>query len=55
MKPRIVITIVTETGSTNFTLRKGDELVSGGKSLGPSEKQIKIAHKAIHDICKVKS
>ena len=54
MKPRIIITIVTETGSTVFTLRKGDENLRGTISVGPSKKQFELARKAIRQICEAK-
>lgn len=51
MKPRIVITIVTKTGSHEFSIVKGRKTANGGISPGPSEKQFKLAFKAIRTIC----
>lgn len=54
MKPRIVITIVTKTGSTDFRIVTGAETTSGVPSLGPSKKQFDLAYKAIRQICEAK-
>jgi hypothetical protein len=47
MKPRIVLTIVTEEGKIEFSTVKGRELPGGGVAPGPSKEQIKIAQKAL--------
>jgi hypothetical protein len=49
-KPRIVITIVTKDGSTEYSNVKGRERADGKPSDGPTEKQFKIARKAILDL-----
>jgi hypothetical protein len=51
MKPRIVITVVTEDSKYEFSNVKGRELKDGSPSPGPTKKQFDIIYKAIADIC----
>lgn len=52
MKPRIVITIVTETSSWEYSHVKGRETADDTPSEGPTKKMFDIASKAIADLCK---
>lgn len=49
-KPRIVITIVTPTGTSELSIVKGRLMSDGRPAPGPTEKQFKIASKAITDL-----
>lgn len=51
MKPRIVITVVTEDSKWEFSTAKGRPMGDGLPSPGPTQKQIDIACKAIADVC----
>ena len=46
-KPRIVITIVTDQDTMEFSSVKGRDMVDGKPAAGPSKKQFEIAYKAI--------
>ncbi len=54
-KPRIVVTIVTEDSSWEFSTVKGRECADGTPSAGPTKQQIKIASKAIAALCAAES
>jgi hypothetical protein len=49
-KPRIVVTIVTETGTIETSIVKGREMANGQPSPGPSSEQFDIARRAVHDL-----
>lgn len=53
MKPRIVITIVTETSSLEFSHVKGRETADGTPAEAPTDEMYAIANKAITDLCNV--
>jgi hypothetical protein len=50
-KPRIVILVVTEDSSWEFSTVKGREMADGEPSPGPTKKQYDIATKAIAKLC----
>lgn len=51
-KPRIVITIVTQKSTWEFSTVKGRLIGGGYPSPGPTKKQYEIATKAIADLVK---
>jgi hypothetical protein len=49
-KPRIVITVVTDDSTIEFSTVKGREMADGTPSPGPTETQLAIVRRAIRDL-----